>query len=198
MRIIRLVGFFALLSLLSCDVFRKEPPPCPEIAGLFFTPFDAHVKSQRITPCCNTQLNAFERVSFNEFNLCLHYEANYHAFKPDISTIFQAAYASTCPENGQNGSKIALDEIEIITLYDIDDSHKKGSPVNDLFEFAELGSRLFLPAYLSSDDRRIRDENAQLYLIQEPALSDTCAFKINVLLDNGKKFTCISTPVIFE
>lgn len=199
MRIVRIIGFFALLSLLSCDIFHKEPTPCPKVAGLYFTPIDVTVSSRKITPCCDDELLAFDRLSFNEYLLRMQYNVQYHALtKPRSSSLFSSAYALGCSEDGQNGSRISLEEVEIITLYDIDEQHKKGSPVNDLFDYEELGSRLPLSYYLSGNDRRIRDEISLLRLNQQPQLSDTCAFKISVILDNGKKYTSISTPVIFH
>ncbi|MHB1279054.1 MAG: hypothetical protein ACYC1Q_11740 [Bacteroidia bacterium] len=199
MRIVRIIGFFALLSLLSCDIFHKEPTPCAEVAGVYFTPVDATVSSRKVTPCCNDELLAFDFVSFKDYLLRLQYTVQYHAQAlPSSPSLFSSAYAYSCPENGQNGSRVSLDELEIITLYDIDEQHKKGSPVNDLFDFEETGNRLPLSYYLSGNDRRIRDEMALLRLNLKPQLSDTCAFKISVILDNGKKFTSISTPVIFH
>lgn len=198
MRTARIIGFFALLCLLSCDVFRQEAP-CPEVAGVYFTPIDLAVSSRKITPCCDDELYAFDRVSFNHYLLRMHYTVQYHAaIEHRGSSLFSPAYALSCREEGENGSRVSLDELEIITLYDIDDQHKKGSPVNDLFDFQEFNSRIPLAQYLSGDDRRIRDEVALLRLNQQPQLSDTCAFKISVILDNGKKFTSISTPVIFH
>lgn len=198
MRTVRIFGFFALLCLLSCDVFRQEAP-CPEVAGLYFTPLDVTVSSRKITSCCDDELLAFGRVSFYDYLLRMQYTVQYHAQSiPPTPSLFSSAYAFSCPQNGQNGSRVSLEELEIITLYDIDEEHKKGSPVNDLFDFEEIGNRLPLSFYLSGNDRRIRGETALLRLNQKPQLSDTCAFKISVILDNGKKFTSISTPVIFH
>lgn len=198
MRTVRVFGFFALLCLLSCDIFHQEAP-CPEVAGTFFTPLDANVSSRKITACCNDELLAFDRVSFDEYVLQLQYDVQYHSeAKTKSLSLFSPAYAFTCPEDGQSGSRVSLEELEIITLYDIDDQHKKGSPVNDLFDFEHIGHRLPLSYYLSLNERNLLDETALLHLNHQPQLSDTCAFKISVILDNGNKYTSISTPVIFH
>lgn len=200
MRIIRISGFFALLCLISCDLFHGGDKGCPEIQGIYFDVNDLEISSHKVSSCCDDELNAFSPVPFGEFLLRIDYKCAYYSLNqnPEKFSFFNSAYGLSCPTNGQNGSKESLSELEVITLYDMDSQHKKGSSINDLIEFEANGARLPLGMFLSSSDRRIYSKMASLYLIQKPVLSDTCAFKISVLLDNGEKYTRISTPVIFQ
>lgn len=200
MRAIRICGFFALLGLMSCDIFHKDNPSCPPIAGLYFDVHDISISPKRKSDCCAEDVRVFERMPFKKFLLNIEYTASYYSMNTPSSnfSLFPSSYAVSCPFNGQNGSKENLSEFEIITLYDIDGEHKKGQPVADLFDFSELGGRINLNEYLSDSSQRIRSEEAHLYLNKRPALNDTCAFKIKVILDNGESYTSITTPVIFE
>jgi hypothetical protein len=61
-----------------------------------------------------------------------------------------------------------------------------------------ITTRSSLNDYLSGDDKKLRHQNAVLYLRDKPSLCDTIAFKLQVSLDNGENYTCVSAPVIFE
>lgn len=200
MRAIRICGFFALLGLMSCDIFHQDDSGCPPIAGLYFDVHNVQVSPKRITDCCTENVAVFEHMPFKKYILSLDYTSSYYSMteSPANFSLFPSAYALSCATNGQNGSKESLMELEIITLYDIDEQHKKGQPVNDLFDFEEQGARLDLNEYLSSSNTRIHAEHANLYLNQRPLLNDSCAFKVKVILDNGESYTNITTPVIFN
>ncbi len=199
MRAIRICGFFALLGLISCDIFHQDDPGCPPIAGLYFDVQNVSISPKRQNDCCAIDVKVFERMPFKNYRLQIDLEATYYSMNtaPSHFSLISSSYALSCASNGQNGSKESIMEMDIITLYDIDYQHKKGQSVSDLFDIEELGSRLNLNAYLSNEDHRLRSEQLNLYLNNQPILNDTCAFKIKTILDNGESYTTITTPVIF-
>lgn len=200
MRAIRICGFFALLGLMSCDIFHQDDPGCPPIAGLYFDVQNVSISPKRLSDCCAMDVKVFERMPFKKFLLQIDYEASYYSMHaaPTHFSLIPSSYAMSCASNGQNGSKERILEIDIITLFDIDSQHKKGQSVSDLFDIEEFGSRLNLNAYLSNEDHRLRAEQMNLYLNNRPNTNDTCAFKIKMILDNGESYTSITTPVIFN
>lgn len=201
MRLARIAGFFGLLALASCDLFVDTGEKCPDIAGAYFNTYDVSAENYRRTaPCCAEPVPAFGRLAFQDYSLQLNYLATYYSehVRSGGFDLFPPAMALSCMSNGELGSSESLSEIQIITLYDIDANHKKGMAVNDLFDHEEMGARSSLNEYLSRPDKKLRHQNATLYLRDQPALCDTIAFKIEVLLDNGENYTCVSAPVIFE
>jgi|GEM_PF-2491031 len=200
MRAIRISGFFALLGLMSCDLFHKDNPGCPPIAGQYFDVIAVDISSKRLSECCAEDAFVFERMPFKKFLLSVDYQASYYSLNlaPSHFSLIPSGYAMSCTQNGQSGSKESLLEVEIITLYDIDGQYKKGQAVADLFDLEEMGGRLGLNEYLSNSNRRIREEHSRLYLNKQPSMNDTCAFKIKIILDNGESYTSLTTPVIFQ
>lgn len=197
MRIVRATGFFALLALLSCDTFNGGNN-CPEIQGQYFDVQGIEISNRQSSACYDEKVAAYSIVPFHQFRMRLDFDANYYASAARPSLLWNSAFAFNCKQNGEKGSKESISEFEIITLFDIDKNHPKGSKVNDMFEYEEWGARVPLNTYLKGNTRKIRDESNYLYLTCEPLHNDTAAFKITLILDNGERYTEITSPVIFE
>ncbi|MBI1221876.1 MAG: DUF5034 domain-containing protein [Bacteroidetes bacterium] len=197
MRIVRISGFLALLALLSCDTFNSGPP-CTAIQGQYIRVLGLDISNQQMSPCCDEPIPPFSKIHFKEYRMQLNFQIQYYSELKTNSMLWNSCYAYDCPQNGENGSKETISEFDIVSLYDFDENHKKGESVRDLFDYEENKTRISLNTYMKSNSRHIRRATNYLYLMQEPTQSDTVAFKITLSLDNGNKFTEITSPVIFN
>ncbi len=200
MRSLRILGLIMLCGLLSCDLFESKEGHCPPVQGTWFKVKDMQVLNMRNQPgCCLNKVPPYGKVEYNYFLLNLEMDVSYYAFRAAPKPgLFNTAYALSCPENGQNGCKESIREIAITTLFDLDENHKKGAIVNDLFDIDQMGGRMGIDDFLSSDECRIQQPVLGFLLHKKPVLSDTCAFKFQINLDNQTQYTCISAPVIIK
>ena len=149
-------------------------------------------------------------IPFEEFYMRASFEVEYFSGKRLFKNfnLSNKAYASGCPEAGQNGSKEKLDTLYIITNNDFNEKFSAGDTINEIVEihsgnvsfFNDLQRFKPLMFYFYMNNKEnIVEEDFCLKMNQEPTFKDLRhSFTLIYKLQNGEVYTAKTETVKFE
>lgn len=195
----KIVALALLFTLFwGCEVTDDDGwGECPE-ALPFFDINGLNVEHRLFdTTCCGNVILNDERVPFENFSIFGSYDYSLHAFQPTTGGFMSRSYALSCIAGGHEGSKETIDEFVVTTHFDINENYQAGDTINDLLTFNDFLSVKTLNEFLADEERAILSPQFFLQLTERPTATDTASFTINIVLDNGERYTESTPRVIF-
>jgi hypothetical protein len=193
------VGF----SFQQCLVPENECI-CPPLEGEFYDikGMEAFLsrKSNTGTPW---RLKSNESISSNNLEgIAIYYSIGFvseNALKksPFSFSLMNSALACDCFYNGWRGAKDEkVESIEVVTLYDFDETHPKNSLLNDRLVVKKDGRVYELDEYPIQDTSLINSRDLLISLKQSPTANDTFKVAIRLKLNSNEIYTDTTNHVI--
>ncbi|MFK7905562.1 MAG: hypothetical protein AB8B69_10575 [Chitinophagales bacterium] len=186
-----------------------EPPcECALVEGEFFDIREvtlANWKLDNISGGVSANLlEEGESVNSDAYQLWANFEVDYVGLQlpPENNFSFSlipSAYACSCIENGEQGGKETLQDLQIITKNDFDADHPANSSLNDLMVINFGQDEENLVDYL---ERAVREPfmfpSFFLTLKQGPSVPSNFEVTVAMTLDNGEFYEVDSEVVVMD
>lgn len=182
----------------GCEVIDNGGGTCPDVPP-FFDINELNLSNRLFeTYCCGDELPNHELVDFDQYRIYGEYGFTLHAHQPAKGGFLSRSYALSCVAGGYEGSKETIEDFTVTTNFDINENYLAGDTINDLIVFNDFLTERPLNELLNSEDRSILAQWFYLELTEKPTATDTAAFTVTLLLDNGERYTEATPNVIFR
>ncbi|QQX77160.1 MULTISPECIES: hypothetical protein [Aequorivita] len=193
------------LPLQMCSPNGSDDCNCGPITGAYFD-----IQGMEMTQYKKTGEDTFEQMEENELvnysdykSLLITYDVDFISQKPKRTkmpsfSFIPSAYACSCRENGDAGSKNEkLTNITVITLNDFDDNHRANDTLNDIMivEGAYFEEDQYLEDYLVNDTLNVQFPFIRLKVDRKPTLNENYKIRVKVELSTGEVYEKISKSI---
>ncbi len=186
-----------------------EPPcECPLVAGNFFDIRGMTLSNWKLDDISGgvsaNLLEEGESVNSGDYQLWVNFEVDFVGLQLPQENNFSfslipSAYACSCNENGGQGGKDTLQDLQIITKNDFDEDHPANSSLNDLMVIHFEQDEDNLVDYLARAAREpFMYPSFFLTLKKSPSVPSDFEVSVEMTLDNGEFYEVDNERIVMD
>jgi hypothetical protein len=184
-----------IASVIVTGLFTFGCDRCPDVAR-FFDIQDVLIQNSFTDLTLNgNQPNNFpDSVQFEHFVILASYRVNYYSVSnPAAFSLVPKAYALSCVEPGEGGTKEKITQLDLIALSDYDAGFKSGASLNAIAKINGLPVAQFIE---NQNKNPVNQFGFDITLTQKPDSTVKQAFKLVYKLTNGEQYSPETQPIL--